>query len=322
MNIEILIVTHRYERLKESLAKIAELNNKILVVVDGLNQGIIELLNSLKNSNIRHIVLEKSAGKSMARNIGIKNSQADIIYFLDDDVYFEKDNIAALKNKFEKYPQASVIGGPNLTPKNSSSFQRASGYIFTSIFTAWKMKNRYINKDAKDIYCDDKSLILCNLAVKKEIFEKENIYFDQSLNYNEENLFLEQLKGKGYKMLYSPDIFVYHTRRPEIAGFSRQIFGSGKGRAIMTKILPKTLSWFNVIPSLFLIYLVLLSICPHCLIYPLFAYFAINVFNALYITIRNKENIAVFLYVVILSFVAHVSYGYGFLYGLIWEKKS
>ena len=322
MNIEILIVTHRYERLKESLAKISKFNEKILVVVDGPNQDIVELLKSYQNNDIRYIVLDKNAGKSRARNIGIKNSQADIIYFLDDDVYFEKDNIEALKSKFKKYPQASIIGGPNLTPKNSSYFQRASGYIFTSVFTAWKMKNRYLNNYVQDVYCDDKSLILCNMAVKREVFEKENIYFDERLNYNEENLFLEYIKDKGYKMLYSPEIFVYHARRPNIAGFSRQVFGSGKGRAVMTKILPKTLSWFNTIPSLFLLYLIFLPLFPLLLIYPLFAYIAINISNALFITISNKESIAVFLYVVILSFVAHVSYGYGFLYGFLWEQKS
>ncbi|MCB4791185.1 MAG: glycosyltransferase [Elusimicrobia bacterium] len=319
MKILINLVTHRIEKLKACLGRIA--NNDILIVVNGYDKEIVDYLSEFKTDKLSYIVIENKIGKSKARNIGIEKSQADIIYFLDDDVFFEKDNIKILEDKYEKYPDVKIIGGPNLTPVNSSYFQRISGYIFESPFTAWKMGNRYKIKTPGDVYCDDKKLILCNLAIKKEVFDKENICFDERLYYNEENLLLEKLKEKGYKMLYSPELTVYHYRREDTFGFAKQIFASGKGRAIMTFIMPKTLSLYHIIPSLFLIYIVSLIFSPVWPV-PVYVYIIANLSNSIWVTIKNRENIFSFITVFILSFIAHISYGFGFLNGLAWKKHS
>jgi GT2 family glycosyltransferase len=299
--------------------------NEVIVVVDGYNKGITGYLNDFSRGrkNLKWLVLDEKVEKSRARNMGIKHSLADVIYFLDDDSFIDDDNIRLLEEKFNMYSDVSVIGGPNLTPENSSYFQRVSGYIFTSFFTAWKMKKRYYNVSGKDEYCNDKSLILCNLALRRSAIDRENVYFNERLNYNEENMLLEELEARGHKMLCSAELKVYHERRQGLLSFSRQIFGSGRGRAIMTLIRPATLLPVHVLPALFIVYLAVLVFYSHPVIYaPLFLYLGMNVVNAAYVSFSRKEGIGVFVTVFFLSVLAHLSYGTGFIIGLIWRTKA
>jgi hypothetical protein len=60
-----------------------------------------------------------------------------------------------------------IIGGPNLTPQNSTKFERISGVMLSTYLLTWKMSRRYMST-GKDRLTDDSELILCNLAVKKD----------------------------------------------------------------------------------------------------------------------------------------------------------
>ncbi|MBN1622715.1 MAG: glycosyltransferase [Endomicrobiales bacterium] len=323
MKIDILLVTHRLNHLKECLPYLLKHKNNILIVVDGFNAELVNYIENQKKNNefIKYIVIDEKVEKSKARNTGIKDSKADIIYFMDDDAYFTGNNLDLIKEKFKQYTDVSIIGGPNLTPPDSSFFQRVSGYVFSSVFTAWKMRKRYF-KGLNDKYCDDKELILCNLAVKKDVLVKENIFFDERLTYNEENLLLHQLKNRGYKMLYCPDISVYHLRRNSILQFSKQIYKSGEGRAMMTYLLPGSLSLFHILPLLFVLYLIAVPLINTSWIKtPLLVYLVTNLLNSLYLTAVKKENIFTSVILFALSFIAHISYGIGFIRGLLWKLK-
>ena len=44
---------------------------------------------------------------------------------------------------FKKHPEIDVVGGPHLTPKESSYFEKVSGYVLGSIFGAAGSSSRY-----------------------------------------------------------------------------------------------------------------------------------------------------------------------------------
>ena len=308
------------EKCVEALAPSAD--SELVVIANGRNDETFEYLKRLMNGrgNIKCLFFEKKLSKSEARNTGIRNSNSEIIYFLDDDSYPGSGNLEFLKNKFEAHPEAGVIGGPNITPPGSGMFERVAGYAFSETFTAWKMNERF-SPGREEKFCDDASVTLCNLAFRKTLFDRENIYFDGRLHYNEENLLLEQYIGRGYKILYCPELLVYHSRRKNLAALAGQIFSSGEGRAVMTKITGESLRPVYILPFLFVIYLLSMTFCRRGLYAaPLIAYLSASVLNAASITFKYREKAAAFPLLVILPLIAHASYGAGFAAGMV--KKN
>ncbi len=178
------------------------------------------------------------------------------------------------------------------------------------------MRYRYIIVPG-DKLVDDKSLILCNLAIRRRLFDKEKILFNEEIVCNEENLLLCQLKSKGYKMLYSLKLVVYHHRRRNLWEFCRQYFTYGKGRMQQTYCLPSSLPLFVTLPSFFLLYLIsLLFFHKFFYLFPLFIYFLLNLIFSFTISLKERNIIYFFLsFVMFIS--GHISYGLGFFSGLI-----
>lgn len=319
--VDILIVSSKkLNYIKNCLESIPSSNNiNVFVVVNGFDKEKIVYLEKFKSKNniLSYYVFETKINKSIARNLAISKTSNEIIYFIDDDVILFNNTINILIKKFNTYENIMVIGGPNLTCPQSSFFQKCIDLIYTSPLVVWKMyKRSVINK--KEQFCDDKSLILCNLAFRRKILEKENLSFNEKLYYCEENLLLNQIKDKGYKLLYSPELKVYHIRRNNIFDFIKQIFYSAEGRITMLFLFPKSFFIVSFLPLVFTIYFISTFMIKNKyytipLIIYLFIYFA----NSCYISIINKKSISYIFVTFCLTLVSHLTYGTGFLYGII-----
>ncbi len=326
-NITVLIITNnRPEFLKENINSLIKFDADIFVTVNGFNEETLNFLTATKKryENIDFITLEKQVTKSEARNIGIEKTKSEIIYFLDDDTFIDKNNIEILKTKFLKYPFAKVIGGPNLTPPSSSRFQKLSGILLSTYLLSYKMNARYFAKGG-DRFSDDTELILCNLAIKKSALSEHNLKFNKFLHYNEENLLLQQLKKFDAPMLYVPDLTVYHHRRATLKSFLKQIYNSGQGRALMSVIMPTSIKLFFLFPVLFIIYTI-------CALFNKTSFVLLNVY--LLITLYNVVS-SYFIYKLKLlditvmfgvSVLSHLTYGAGFavgtVKGILWKTQK
>jgi glycosyltransferase involved in cell wall biosynthesis len=326
--IDVVIVTAgRRSHLQDCLRSVLGWQDvRVIVVVNGYDGETVLLLEALARENRRftYAVCEKKVPKSRARNTGLSMASADIVYFLDDDAVAAGDNAAIVRQKFADHPGIDVVGGPNLTPAASTFFQRVSGYALSSPLVSWKMQQRYTVRD-EDRLVDDQSLILCNLAIRRDVLVKEKVCFDEQLEYNEENLLLQRLKRRGHRMLYSPELVVYHARRKNMVAYARQVFKSGEGRAVMTILFPQSFSPVYAFPSLFLIYLICFAAVRSSLYSaPLFVYAGASLINALCIVIKNRARLSALLLLFIFPLLSHCFYGTGFVYGigrmLVWKR--
>lgn len=328
MNITALIVSsnNRIDNLRENINSLMKYNSSIFVVVNGQNNEIINFLTAIKKnySFIDFIVFEDKINKSDARNAGIEKINSDFIYFLDDDIFIDKDNFKILQDKINKYPVVGVIGGPNLNPPYSSRFQNLVGVLLSTYFMSYKMSARYYQKGV-DRLTDDTELILCNLAIKKDLLTKYNLKFNKLLHYNEENLLLEQLKKNKVPMLYTPDLVVYHHRRKNLKSFLRQVYNSGRGRGIMTTMLPSSIKLFFIFPTLLVLYLLLSCLGKNTLIL-LDIYILVILYNIIDTYFRHKLKLLDIVIMFIVSVLSHLTYGYGFIIGIIkgilWKIKK
>ena len=326
-NITVLIISHdRPEFLKENLFSLMKFNANIFVVINGFNEQTVTFLTSTKKQydNLDFILFEKQTNKSQARNIGVEKIKSEIIYFLDDDVFIDKNNIEILQKKFLEYPFAEIIGVPNINPPLSSRFQKLSGILLSTYLMSYKMNARYFAKGI-DRFSDDTELILCNLAIKKNVFIKHNLKFNELLHYNEENLLLEQLKKFNTAMLYSPELIVYHHRRANLKAFLEQIYNSGKGRAVMTVIMPSSIKIFFLFPTFFLIYIMCVVFNKMTFVL-LNVYFLITLYNVISTYFIHKLKLLDITIMFALSILAHLTYGLGFIVGpikgIIWKIQK
>ena len=284
-----------------------------------------------------HVVVPVGRNPSLNRNRGIEKAKGDFVVFLDDDAFIDNDYLNKVEKFLENHPEIDVVGGPQLTPYDDKGFAKISGYALSSKFGAWKLSNRYsINKES--LNTDETALTSANLICKKKVVEK--VKFDEKLFPGEDPKFVADVKKQGFKIAYSPEIMVYHKRRPNFNSFVKQIFNYGKTRPEKESFFETLKKPFFLIPSLFFIYLVLLigSVLINPPItgnvvnienytqsnfrflwsLPLKLYILLIILFSFYDSIKNKDIKAIFVLPFIYPTI-HLSYGAGMIYG--WMRK-
>lgn len=328
----VIISVKRYNYLKKCIKSLlcsikTRKNNEnieVIVITDESSETLAGYICEIEKEIRIKLCVLKTLNKSSMRNHGVKMTKGELVYFIDDDVVVKENFIEKIIDKFRCYDSVAAVGGPNLTPSGSNDIERAQGYVLSSWWGAAKMNMRY-NTGFEDILTDQKGLILCNLGIRKKTLEAEGLIFDTRLNYNEENNLLKMLESKGYQMLFTPEIIVYHNRRKNIVEFSRQVFESGLGRSVSIKINIKNMAIVYFIPSLFLLYIIslpfiirrsLLSLIP-CVIYVM-----ISLVNLFEIYFKREKKIKIMIYSFVIQVIGHISYGLGFLIGLVKPLKN
>lgn len=175
---------------------------------------------------VRHLSSQLHPGA--ARNRLAHSSMAQWILFVDDDVQVQGDLFLEFSKCLANIPDAAVVGGPNLTPAESSWFQQASGSFFENPFLCGPFSKRY---SARGSTCagHEHNLILCGLFVRRREFQK--ILFPENFICAEENRLLVDLENAGVRLLWSPKLVFFHTRRSDLWSFARQLHKYGRGRA-------------------------------------------------------------------------------------------
>lgn len=287
-----------------------------------------------------HVLVVKGKNPSENRNKGASKARGEIIVFLDDDAVLEKDYLRNAEEFFERHKEIDIVGGPQLTPKDEIGFAKISGYAFSSKFGAFKLSHRYSTKK-ENLNVDETALTSANLLCRKEVMGK--IKFDPRLFPGEDPKFIEDAKKQGFKVAYSPDIILYHRRRPTIRGMAKQFFNYGKVRPKKESFVKTLAKPYFLVPSIFSIYLISLLfttiINPSIInsvsnienmridntgflfFIPLLAYILLNLLFSAYDSINNKDYKAI-LFLPFIYLIIHFSYGFGMIYGYLRKLKK
>ena len=261
------------------------------------------------------VIATGNVGPAEKRDIGARKAKGEILAFIDDDAYPDKK---WLENALLNFNKGIVgVGGPNLTPKESSFFQKLSGVALASYLISGPVNYRV--KIAKRREIND--FPSCNLFVLKKAFFKAG-GFDTGFWPGEDTKLCLELVKQG-KIVYDPEVIVYHHRRKDLGGYLKQIFTYSMHRGFFAKKYPETsrkISYF--VPSLFLIGLILggiLSFLSSWIAYTYLFVIAIYAVLLLIEAIRTKK-ISMILPFILLAFATHITYGMGFLVGI--NKKN
>lgn len=290
------------------------MKEKITAVVPKGKNRNFEGLSSLKENNIPFI-LEEGPNPSKNRNIGAKKVNSEYTAFINAHTIIPSGWKEKVVLFFHKHPKIDIVGGPQLTASTESRMGTITGYALSSIFGAASSSNRYSGKKII-LNANEKHITSANLVCKSSVLEK--LEFDESLYPGEDPKFISDAKSFGFNIAFSPEIYVYHKRRPTISEFSRQIFNYGSVRPQKETLLQSLKHLTFTVPAFFVIYLSLfsiLSIVHSIFLAPLILYTVLLLSFSFYEGIRNSDFLAIFV-LPFIFFTIHIVYGLGFIHGI------
>jgi glycosyltransferase involved in cell wall biosynthesis len=111
---------NRYDLLQlavESLVRQKNVSGRLaILIVDNSpdEAGALREMGRYKRvSNLRY-VYESRPGLSNARNVAARETDAEVVAYLDDDAIASEGWAAALLDAYDQFPQAGIVGGPVL----------------------------------------------------------------------------------------------------------------------------------------------------------------------------------------------------------------
>lgn len=262
------------------------------------------------------VVINEKQTVSPGRNIAFKHTSGEIIAFTDADCIVDKNWIRNSLKYFED-EKIACVGGPNLTPPDEGDFGKAVGFVFNQgIFSAGSIHAREL-KEVKEV----RSIPGCNAIYKKGALEKV-MPIDESLLTCDDTELNQRLLDKGYKLLYTPDVFVWHYRRPNPKRLFKQMYRYAIGRLQVGKRDRRMINPMHILTGLalpvgFVIFIFSLSI----FVSVLFLYILLLMLYA-GVTLIKTGSIKISLYVPAIISIMLFAWSAGFVRELVYPIKK
>lgn len=332
--ISIIIICENWNQfLEESIQKYSQLNypnfETFLFSTEKIDKTIQDKFPNIKFINDKQ-TKNNPAGK---RDLSIKYAKGTILAFIDDDAYPEKD---WLKNAVINFDNKDIIavGGPGITPSNAGILEKASGLVSASPLGGFGNTYRFIPQNKR--YIDDYPSM--NFLVKADVFKKIKGFDSNYYPGEDTKLCLDLIQKTGKKIIYDPDVIVYHHKRPLFKKHLIQNGRFGLHRGNFARILPETSRRiFYFIPSLFSIGIIsgiifiifkllinnsnILNLLVYTYIFTISIYKLLLILNAIWVYIQSKS-IKISLLSIPGTFLTHFWYGIRFIQGYLSNSMN
>lgn len=172
---------------------------------------------------------------AVKRDLGAVQALGAYLAFIDDDAYPDPAWLTVARVAFETHPGLTAVGGPAVTPADDPFWARASGAVFLSRLTGFPERYR---PTPPRRFVDDWPTV--NLIVSRDAFFTVG-GFDTACWPGEDTKFcLDLVHKKGGSILYLPELFVWHHRRPGLKKHLRQVGNYGLHRGHFVRVHPET----------------------------------------------------------------------------------
>lgn len=208
-------------------------------------------------------------GPAKKRDLGASLASGQFLVFFDDDSYPKSNFLDLALNYFEDN-SVVALGGPAITPSANSFWQKVSGAVFLSKFSGGAPE-RYVPVGKVRPVEDWPSV---NFVVRRNAFLETGGFNSPYWPGEDTKFCLDLIKKTGKRILYIPEMQVWHHRREGLAAHLKQIGGYGVHRGYFAKRYPETsFKFIYFLPVLLVIFLFTSFFVP--LFIPSFTYFYI-----------------------------------------------
>jgi len=152
------------------------------------------------------ILVAEGRHPARQRNAALGRARGEIVVFLDNDCSVGSDYWKALVR-----PEVEIVGGPALLRPQAGAWEEIFQALLTHTLIVGTISARYSPRGEFRV-ATQTDLILCNLAVRRSIFEKIGP-LSTELYPNEENEWLDRARAAGVNAYYDPNLQVFRPQR-------------------------------------------------------------------------------------------------------------
>ena len=198
---------------------------EVIIIDDGSPNPLDDVVSPFQAQLTIQLIRQENSGPASARNLGAHHARGDFLIFIDDDCQIHPNSLNILASYFQVHPEA-LLGGYTINKLSDNIYSTASQLLLDYLYS-------YYNSD-----CDKPSFFTSNnIALSKEKFYQIG-GFDTSfpLAAAEDREFCDRWLYKGSKMIYIPEVIVYHSHKLTLRTFCKQHFNYGRGAFCFHKI--------------------------------------------------------------------------------------
>jgi GT2 family glycosyltransferase len=195
---------------------------ELILVDDGSLQDLKPVVAPHANRlPVRLLRQEPNAGVAVGRNFGVQHAEGEYVTFSDDDILPTQNWLVALEARCRRHRDC-IIGGRTLNALTDNLFSTASQMI-VDVAYAWH------NTDASDA----RFFAGNNITVPRTSY-LELGGFDERFGraFAEDRDFCDRCRAKGHKLVFAPEVILYHAHTLTLGSFWRQHWTYGRGTYI------------------------------------------------------------------------------------------
>lgn len=283
-------------------------------------------LPKLSKVNYKYLLTGKrNTGPAEKRDLALEFAKGEICAFIDDDAYPDAQWLKEAVKWFRN-PDIVAVGGPGVTPPEDSYSQKISGYILESYLCSGGTQNRFYVDHSKG-FDNIPSFVVdwpaYNLLVRTKTLKKIGGYGSNFYGGEDTLLCLKLIKYG--RIIYDPQVLVYHHRRKFPFELIKQISGVGLHRGYFFKRYPQTSrSVVYLLPTSLtvglVIWLVLSVLWPGIFLFP-FIVTLLGLYILGFLSVKKHHlDILASLISSLGIIMIHISYGVVFVKGLLTKK--
>lgn len=290
-------------------------NYEILVLPDFCENS--ETVNRLR-------IIPTGSMKPMSKRlIAGSMSNGTLCAFIDSDAFPTKSWLRNAIRYFDD-PDVAAVAGPSLTSNDDDLMAKASGLILASLFGGGLESLRYSRSRSSIRYVTEAPT--CNLIIRKSTLQKVKGRILDVWPGEEIVLCGILTNDLSKKIVYDPQVTVYHHRRPLFIPHLKQIWSYGLVKGFLLKSYYRYVKLRFLAPSLLVLgigiglFLAMINpIIMYVYISLLSAYVLLSILNSVSIGVQQKS-----AKVILLTFVGviatHICYGLAFIKGIFSRK--
>ncbi|MCE0522649.1 MAG: glycosyltransferase [Methylacidiphilales bacterium] len=173
------------------------------------------------------ILVAEGGHPARQRNAALGRAKGEILIFLDNDCSINSGYWEELEKALAR-TEVDIVGGPALLRPGATAWEEIFHALLTHALIVGTVSSRYAARGEFRV-ATQTDLILCNLAVRRSIFEKVG-RLSTDLYPNEENEWLDRSHAAGVGAYYDPNLQVFRPQRTTPGAMALTLLRYGMGR--------------------------------------------------------------------------------------------
>lgn len=209
---KISVITSAYNRADDlvrcidSVLKSTYTDYEMIVIDNASTDGTSEKLKAKYGDRIQLRTLSKNRFSSGGKNVGIKDSMGEYLWFVDSDMLVPETLMGDLTTILDGDPAIGLVGAQIYYYSDKDRVWSSGAKI--SLLTSMA---KTVNSGAVDLDLQEVPIILCGYMVRRDVV-KEIGGFDEELKFVfEEASFARKVYNLNYKIILAKRLKIYHN---------------------------------------------------------------------------------------------------------------